>query len=132
MPAPHAEFPNLRLFDHPVIQHKLAYLRDRTRGHRGFRSLLYQIAGLMVYEVTRTFPTEEFEVDTPLERMKARRLAAPITVVPVLRSGLGMTEGIMDLIPEARVVTWASRAMSTRCSRGRTSRSCPRTWARAR
>jgi uracil phosphoribosyltransferase len=103
MPAAHAEFANLRLFDHPVIQHKLAYLRDRSRGYRGFRALLYQIAGLMVYEVTRTFPTEEFEVDTPLERMKARRLAAPITVVPVLRSGLGMSEGIMDLIPEARV-----------------------------
>jgi uracil phosphoribosyltransferase len=95
--------PNLVVFDHPLIQHKVAYLRDRATSHRPFRALLYQIAGLMVFEVTRQFPTVEVGVDTPLERVTARQIAAKITVVPVLRAGLCMAEGILEMMPEARV-----------------------------
>lgn len=99
----HPQFANLIVFDHPLIQHKLSYLRDRSTSHRPFRAILYQIAGLMVYEVTRTLPTRAVEIDTPLERTTGRRLAAAVTVVPVLRSGLGMAEGVLEMMPEARV-----------------------------
>lgn len=91
------------VFDHPLIAHKLASIRDRNTGHRSFRAALSQIAGLMVYEVTRTFQTVGVEVNTPLGPMMAERLAHTITIVPVLRAGLGMTEGVLDLLPEARV-----------------------------
>lgn len=97
------EFPNVIVFNHPLIQHKLSYLRDRTTSHRPFRALLYQIAGLMVYEATRTLPVEQIDVDTPIERTKATRLGAKVTVVPVLRAGLGMAEGVLEMMPEARV-----------------------------
>jgi uracil phosphoribosyltransferase len=97
------EFPSVVVFDHPLIQHKLTYLRDATTSHRPFRALLYQIAGLMVYEVTRTFPTIHTAVRTPLEETRGARLAGKITVVPVLRAGLGMAEGILEMMPEARV-----------------------------
>lgn len=97
------DFPNLRVFDHPLIQHKLAYLRDEKTSHRPFRALLYQIAGLMVYEVTRSFPTVDIEVRTPLEVTRGKQLRGSITVVPVLRSGLGMAEGILEMMPEARI-----------------------------
>ncbi|MBY0112719.1 MAG: uracil phosphoribosyltransferase [Phycisphaerales bacterium] len=103
MPTRHPEFPNLVVFDHPLIQHKLSWIRDETTGHRPFRALLSQIAGLMVFEVTRSFPTAPVTIRTPLEETEARRLSATITVVPVLRSGLGMVEGILTIMPEARV-----------------------------
>lgn len=95
--------PNVVVFDHPLIQHKLSYLRDQTTSHRPFRALLYQIAGLMVFEATRTLPTVEIEVATPIERTRGRRLAGKVTVVPVLRAGLGMAEGVLEMMPEARV-----------------------------
>ncbi|TVQ29911.1 MAG: uracil phosphoribosyltransferase [Phycisphaeraceae bacterium] len=95
--------PNLTVFDHPLIQHKLSHIRDETTKFRPFRALLAQIAGLMVYEVTRTFPTEQIRVRTPLTDADARRITAAITVVPILRAGLGMAEGILDVMPEARV-----------------------------
>lgn len=94
---------NVVVFNHPLISHKLSYLRDAETGHRPFRALMRQIAGLMVYEVTRTFQTVGVEVNTPLGPMMAERLAHTITIVPVLRAGLGMTEGVLDLLPEARV-----------------------------
>ena len=94
---------NLVVFDHPLIQHKVGWLRDRDTGHRAFRALMAQIAGLMVYEVTRGFPTQDVAVETPLERAICRRITAKITVVPVLRAGLGMTQGVLDVMPEARV-----------------------------
>lgn len=97
------ETSNVIIFDHPLIQHKLTYLRDRATSHRPFRALLYQIAGLMVYEATRELPVEKVDVDTPVERTKGSRLAAKITVVPVLRAGLGMAEGVLEMMPEARV-----------------------------
>lgn len=95
--------PGVIVFDHPLIQHKLAYLRDKTVSHRPFRALLYQIAGLMVYEITESLPTKVIDIDSPLEVTRGVRLAAKITVVPVLRAGLGMAEGILEMMPEARV-----------------------------
>jgi uracil phosphoribosyltransferase len=106
MPAAHPEYANLVVFEHPLIQHKVTWLRDRTLSHRPFRELLAQIAGLMVFEVTRELPTEAVQVQTPLEATMGRRLArggATITVVPVLRSGLQMAQGVLDIMPEARV-----------------------------
>lgn len=94
---------NVILFDHPLIQHKLTWARERTTSSRAFRALLAQIAGLMVYEVTRRFPHRPVEIETPMEPTTGVRLAGTITVVPVLRAGLGMAEGIMDVMPEARV-----------------------------
>lgn len=103
MPSTPADLPNLVLFDHPLIQHKMAYIRDETTSHRPFRALLYQIAGLMVFEATRDFPTHNVQVKTPIEVTTCKKLAGTITVVPILRSGLGMAEGILEMMPEARV-----------------------------
>lgn len=103
MSIPSAEFPSVIVFDHPLIQHKLTHLRDHTTGHRPFRALLYQIAGLMVYEATRSLPVRTMDVQTPVEMTRGARLSAVVTVVPVLRSGLGMAEGILEMMPEARV-----------------------------
>jgi uracil phosphoribosyltransferase len=99
----HPDHPNLVVFEHPLIQHKLSYIREATTSYRPFRALLYQIAGLMVFEVTRSFPVRRVEIQTPLTRTEAYRLAGTITVVPVLRSGLAMAEGILEMMPEARV-----------------------------
>jgi len=96
-------FANLVVFNHPLISHKLSYIRESGTGHRAFRALMAQVAGLMVYEVTRSFETEAVEIETPMTRTTAQRLAHTITVVPVLRAGLGMTQGVLDLMPEARV-----------------------------
>jgi uracil phosphoribosyltransferase len=102
-PMTEPEFPGVVVFEHPLIQHKLSYLRDRETGHRPFRALLYQIAGLMVYEVTRQFPTQRVDVQTPMERTSGMRIAGRITVVSILRAGLGMAEGVLEMMPEARV-----------------------------
>jgi uracil phosphoribosyltransferase len=91
------------IFDHPLIQHKLGYLRDRSTGHRAFRSLMYQIAGLMVFEATRHLPVHDVPIETPMEPMTGKRLSARVTVVPVLRAGLGLAEGILEMMPEARL-----------------------------
>jgi uracil phosphoribosyltransferase len=103
MPTPHPRFPTLQVFNHPLIQHKLTYLRDRQTSFRAFRALIAQIAGLMVYEVTRTFPAEKVEIETPMGRHIGTKITASITVCPVLRAGLGMAEGVLDVMPEARV-----------------------------
>ena len=95
--------PDVTVFDHPLIQHKLTWMRDRSLSDRPFRALMAQIAGLMVFEATRTFPTIDVDVDTPLQRTLGKRIVARITVVPVLRAGLAMAEGILDIMPEARV-----------------------------
>src|SRR5690242_152628 len=95
--------PSLALIDHPVIQTKLTDLRDRGTEPRKFRSLLNEIAGLMVYEVTRNFPTRPKPIQTPMEEMTGHVLARPITLVPILRAGLGMTDGVLRLLPDARL-----------------------------
>lgn len=103
MPTPHHTYPTLQVFDHPLIQHKLTYLRDQQTSFRAFRALIAQIAGLMVYEVTRTFPSETVQIQTPIGKHRGTRITAAITVCPVLRAGLGMAEGVLDVMPEARV-----------------------------
>ena len=100
----HPRFPNLTVLDHPLIQHKLALLRDRTTRTKDFRQLVGEIAMLMTYEVTRDLPTETVEIETPLERTVATRVAGKkLTLVPILRAGLGMVDGILQLVPSARV-----------------------------
>ena len=94
---------NVILIDHPVIQTKLTELRDFTTDHRKFRALLNEIASLMVYEVTRDWPTTPRLVQTPMERMTGRVLAKRVTLVPILRAGLGMSDGVLRLLPEARL-----------------------------
>ena len=95
--------PNVILLDHPVIQTKLTELRDFSADHRKFRALLDEIAGLMVYEVTRDWPTKPKPVQTPLERTTGNVLARQVTLVPILRAGLGMADGVLKLLPEARL-----------------------------
>ena len=95
--------PNVILIDHPVIQTKLTELRDFSADHRKFRALLDEIASLMVYEVTRNWPTRPRPVQTPLERTMGFELARQVTLVPILRAGLGMAEGVLRLLPNARM-----------------------------
>jgi uracil phosphoribosyltransferase len=90
-------------FDHPVIQTKLTELREFSTDHYTFRSLLEEIAMLMTYEVTRDWPTVTKTVRTPMENMTGRVLSRSVTLVPILRAGLGMTEGVLRVLPEARV-----------------------------
>jgi len=102
MPAP--AFPNLTVLDHPLVQHKLSLLRDRHTSTRDFKQLVSEIAMLMAYEATKDLGTEPVEIETPLERATGRQVAGKkLTLVPILRAGLGMVEGIAQLIPSARV-----------------------------
>jgi uracil phosphoribosyltransferase len=102
--APAAAFPNLTLLDHPLIRHKLTLLRDRHTTTKDFKQLVNEIAMLMAYEVTKDLPLEPVEVETPLERTPGVQVAGKkLTLVPILRAGLGMVEGIAQLIPSARV-----------------------------
>ena len=103
MPHLHRDFENLRIFEHPLIQQKLARARDRLTPPMEFPRLLNEIAGLMTFEVSRTFSTRQIEIHTPLEKTDGIVLSKPVTLVPILRAGIGMTEGILALIPEARV-----------------------------
>ncbi|MBL8986792.1 MAG: uracil phosphoribosyltransferase [Gemmatimonadetes bacterium] len=102
--APHPNHPTLTVLDHPLIQHKLAILRDRETATKNFRQLVGEIAMLMTYEVTRDLATEPVTIETPLERMTANRVAGKkLVLVPILRAGLGMVDGILQLVPSARV-----------------------------
>ncbi|HJR33460.1 MAG TPA: uracil phosphoribosyltransferase, partial [Gemmatimonadales bacterium] len=101
---PGASFPNLTVLTHPLIAHKLSILRDRDTSTRDFKQLVGEIATLMAYEVTKDLPTEPVEIETPLERMTGQQVSGKkLTLVPILRAGLGMVEGIAQLIPSARV-----------------------------
>src|SRR3954447_23048898 len=91
---------NVVVIDHPVVQTKLTELRDRSADHRKFRALLDEIASLMVYEVTRDWPTQTKLVQTPLEQMSGRVLSRRVTLVPILRAGLGMAEGVLRMLPD--------------------------------
>jgi len=94
----------LTVLDHPLIQHKLSHLRSRSTTKKQFRELVEEIATLMAYEVTRDLPLEEVEVQTPLERTTTRRIRGKkLVVVPILRAGLGMVDGIVKLVPGARI-----------------------------
>ena len=92
------------IFDHPLIQHKLSLMRDVHTGAKEFRELLEEISMLMVYEDTRDLPTKEVEIETPLCKTKARHLSGKkVGIVPILRAGLGMVDGVAKLIPAARI-----------------------------
>jgi uracil phosphoribosyltransferase len=98
------EFSNLVVVNHPLIQHKLTRLRDRETGTRDFKALVSEISSLMAYEATKDMPVEEVPVTTPLERTNGHHLAGKkLALVPILRAGLGMVDGITQLIPHARV-----------------------------
>lgn len=103
MPTLSAKYPNVAVYDHPLIQHKLTILRDRRTGHEQFRQLLNQIAGLMAFEVSRHLAVREIEVETPVAHTTGTELAEPTTIVPILRAGLAMMDGFLALFPEARV-----------------------------
>jgi uracil phosphoribosyltransferase len=101
---PHVDFPNLSVLTHPLIQHKLTILRDKRTGTRDFKQLVSEIAMLMAYDVTKDLRLEPVEIETPLERMHGAQVAGKkLTLVPILRAGLGMVDGISQLIPSARV-----------------------------
>ena len=90
--------------DHPLVQHKLSLLRDKDTGSKAFRELVYELAMLMAYEVTRDLELKTIEIETPICRTTVQTLAnEKIAVIPILRAGLGMADGIMSLIPNAKV-----------------------------
>lgn len=93
----------LKLLKHPLLTHKLAILRKKDTATREFRETLKEISGLMAYEITRDLPAREITVETPLGHCNTEELAIDVVLVPVLRAGLGMVEGISDLIPSARI-----------------------------
>ena len=94
----------VHVLDHPLIQHKLAILRDQNTGVKEFRELVGEIAALMCYEATRNLPTEEVEVQTPVAVAKCRVLAGKkLAIVPILRAGLGMVDTMVALIPSAKI-----------------------------
>ena len=103
MPTHAQDHQNLWIFEHPVIQDKLTRIRDVDTDYATFRSLLNEIAGLMFFQLSKDFKTVAVEVQTPLEKITGSKLADPITLVPILRAGVGMTDGIQRMIPEARV-----------------------------
>ncbi len=96
-------FQNLHILNHPLIEHKLSIMRDKNTSTPKFRQLLKEIALLMGYEVTRNLPTLQKEIETPLTKVTVNRIEdEKIAVVPILRAGLGMSEGLLELIPTAR------------------------------
>ncbi|MEA4902723.1 uracil phosphoribosyltransferase [Desulfitobacterium sp.] len=94
----------VHVLDHPLIQHKLSLIRDEETGSKDFRELVEEVAMLMAYEVTRDFPLEEIEVKTPVAKTKTKVIAGrKVGLVPILRAGLGMVDGMLKLIPTAKV-----------------------------
>ena len=92
------------VLDHPMIQHKLTLMRRKDCGTKDFRQLLEEISMLMAYEVTRELPLEEVEIETPIARCTCRMIAGKkLGLVPILRAGLGMVDGVLNLVPSARV-----------------------------
>jgi uracil phosphoribosyltransferase len=93
----------LKVLNHPLITHKLTQMRKITTGTKDFREQLDEIAGLMAYEISRDLPLHEIEIVTPVAPTKAQELAKDVVLVPILRAGLGMVDGIRGLIPTAKV-----------------------------
>ncbi len=94
---------NLILVNHPLIQAKLTKLRDKRTDRLQFRQILEELTALMVYEITRDFPVLPVQVETPFERTQGVELARPVVLVPILRAGIVMLDGVLSLIPSARV-----------------------------
>jgi uracil phosphoribosyltransferase len=96
---------NVFVIDHPLIQHKLTYIRDKNTGTKEFRELVDEVATLMAFEITRDMPLEEIEIETPVSKAKAKILSGKkLGIVPILRAGIGMVDGVLKLIPAAKVV----------------------------
>lgn len=94
----------VHVFNHPLIQHKLTIMRQTSTGPKEFRELLEEISMLMVYEVTRDLPTTDVEIETPLGKTTQKMLAGKkLGIVPILRAGLGMVDGVLRLIPACRI-----------------------------
>ena len=94
----------LHLVDHPLIQHKLSIMRNRKTGSKDFRELLSEIAMLMGYELTRDLPLEDIQIETPICKMTAKTISGKkLAIVPILRAGLGMVDGLQKLVPVAKV-----------------------------
>ncbi|WP_223701042.1 uracil phosphoribosyltransferase [Sutcliffiella deserti] len=92
------------VFDHPLIQHKLTYIRDKRTGTKEFRELVDEVASLMAFEITRDLPLQEVDVETPVSVAKSNVLSGKkLGIIPILRAGLGMVEGMLKLIPAAKV-----------------------------
>ena len=99
-----ADWKNVTVIDHPLIQHKLTIMREKETGTKDFRQLLEETAMLMAYEITRNFPLIEVDIETPITKCKGKKIAGKkVGVVPILRAGLGMLSGVLNLIPAARV-----------------------------
>lgn len=94
----------LTVVDHPLVQHKLSILRDKSTGTKQFRELVTELAIFEGYEAMRDFPLEDVEVETPLEKTTCKRISGKkVAIIPILRAGLGMVDGILTLVPSARV-----------------------------
>jgi uracil phosphoribosyltransferase len=95
---------NVYIIDHPLIQHKLTMLRDKNTSSKDFRALVSEVSMLMAYEVTRSLPLEEVAVETPICKSKGKSLSGlDVAIVPIMRAGMGMVEGMLSLIPNAKV-----------------------------
>ncbi|MBC2250787.1 uracil phosphoribosyltransferase [Listeria sp. FSL L7-0123] len=95
---------NVHVIDHPLVQHKLTIIRDKNTGTKAFRELVDEVATLMAYEITRDMELEDIQVETPLQTTTAKTLTGKkLGIVPILRAGLGMQDGILKLIPAAKV-----------------------------
>ncbi|HON83135.1 uracil phosphoribosyltransferase [bacterium] len=97
------DYKNVKLLEHSLIKHKLTYLRDKNTNPKEFRELVKEVSALIAYEITRDLPLEEIEVETPLMKTKGYVLSTKITLVSILRAGLVMCDGILNLIPNAKV-----------------------------
>ncbi len=98
------ELTNLHVVDHPLIKHKLSIMREKDTGSKDFRQLLEEIAMLMCYEVTRDIPVVDVEIETPVSKMIAQKVdGKKMAIIPILRAGLGMVDGILSLVPVAKV-----------------------------
>ena len=98
------DFPNLFIVDHPIVQHNLTHMREKDASTRAFRRLLKELSMLMGYELTRGLPMTSKQIETPLSKMSAPILdGKKLAVVPILRAGLGMADGLLELVPSARV-----------------------------
>ncbi len=98
------EFDNVHVIDHPLVQHKLSIIRDKNTSTQEFRTILREIAMLMGYEILRDLPLEDVQIETPLEKMTTKMLAGKkLCVVPILRAGMGFLDGLLQLMPSARV-----------------------------
>ena len=120
----------LTVVQHPVLDDRLAVLRDASTPHGAFRQALSEASAILAVESTRDLPTVAHTIDTPLEPAPGRRLEAEITIVPVLRAGLGMVDGFLRLLPARASGTWACSATRTRSSRRATTSACRPAWAR--